>query len=150
MSDFADIADEFHQRVSTTIWATLATVDTAGRPRTRIVHPVWDGPNGWMGTRSGTLKVRHLEQTPYVSFMYWDPRHQQVSIDATATVCTDLASRQEAWRAMAAPDEPYGYDPATIWPAGAEDDGFTAVRLVANRVTIFAMPPIIWTRPTVD
>ena len=58
--DFAAVAEEFHRRVARTIWCTLATVDARGRARTRIVHPVWDGPNGWLGSRAGTPKLAHL------------------------------------------------------------------------------------------
>ena len=32
------------------VWCTLATVDAAGRPRSRVVHPVWEErPDGGLG-----------------------------------------------------------------------------------------------------
>jgi hypothetical protein len=51
---FEDIADEFHKRVSTMVWCNVATVDSRGRPRSRILHPLWEGSVsgavGWIGT----------------------------------------------------------------------------------------------------
>jgi hypothetical protein len=37
------------------VWCTLATVDRRNRPRSRVVHPIWErtpaGPVGWVTTR---------------------------------------------------------------------------------------------------
>ena len=43
---FADIADEFAARTQRIVWCTVATVDESGRPRTRILHPIWEGTTG--------------------------------------------------------------------------------------------------------
>src|SRR5689334_18578356 len=110
------IADELDRRITSTVWCTMATTDGAGRPRTRIVHPVWErtaeGTVGWLGTRTGTPKLRHLEASPWASLMYWDPRHQQATIDARASVHRDDEVRARVWDLMSSFPEPYGFDPA--------------------------------------
>lgn len=146
VAHLSDLEPELSERVSSTVWCTLATTDRAGRPRTRVVHPVWDGAVGWLGSRPDTLKLAHLTATPWVSLMYWDPRHQQVAIEARATICDDAASLAAAWAAFSAPPEPYGYDPSPIWPDGP-DVGFVAVRLDPVRVSMFGAPPRTWTSP---
>jgi general stress protein 26 len=143
-NNFDDIGAEFHRRVAKTIWCTLATVDTRDRARTRIVHPVWNGPHGWLGVRAGTPKLAHIARRPSVSLMYWDPDHEQVTIDATAYVASDASERHAAWAAMAAPEPPYGYDPTLIFPDGPDSDDFVAVELVAYRVTLFGQPSLVW------
>jgi hypothetical protein len=143
-ADFATIAAEFHRRVAKTIWCTLATVDTHRRARTRIVHPVWDGPVGWLGSRAGTPKLGHLAEHPDVSLLYWDPDHEQVTIDARATIEPSSDARREAWDALQVPAPPYGFDPAPIWPGGPDGDDFIAIRLEARRIELFGAPPIVW------
>ena len=43
VSAFAMIESEFIERAHRMVWCNMATVDPDGRPRTRIVHPVWEG-----------------------------------------------------------------------------------------------------------
>ena len=47
VASFADIKEEFNKRVSRIVWCTVATVDTKGRPRSRILHPIWERSTGW-------------------------------------------------------------------------------------------------------
>src|SRR5213594_3991377 len=81
---FEEIQDEFLARVSRIVWCTVATVDRQGRPRTRILHPIWEGTTGWIATGRHTLKTKHLAKNPWVSCSYWDQQHQQVYVDAKA------------------------------------------------------------------
>jgi hypothetical protein len=50
-----EVPQSFLATASRVVYATLATTDTRGRPRSRIVHPVWeeDGERlvGWVGSR---------------------------------------------------------------------------------------------------
>lgn len=47
----AEIEGDFLRITADVVWCTVATVDRRGRPRTRILHPIWevvDGrPVGW-------------------------------------------------------------------------------------------------------
>jgi len=50
-------------------------VDTQGRPRTRILHPIWqwDGTSlvGWVATGPTPTKRAHLAVSPFASRSYW-------------------------------------------------------------------------------
>jgi pyridoxine/pyridoxamine 5'-phosphate oxidase len=72
VTDFADVAEEFRRRIEQTQWATMTTVDERGRPRGRLVHPVWEEPVCWLATGRHSFKARHLERNPYVSLAYWE------------------------------------------------------------------------------
>lgn len=140
---------ELRHRIETTIWCTLATTDLDGRPRTRIVHPVWEiGPDrvvGWLGSRP-TPKLAHIERTPSVSLMYWDPRHTQAIIEADAVVHRDDVTRRRVWDQFSSFPEPYGFDPAPIWSDGPDGDGFVVIRLEPRRIELFGAPPRVWRR----
>jgi general stress protein 26 len=115
------------------VWCTLCTVDPSGRPRSRVVHPVWEiadgGLTGWLTTRSGTPKLGHLEGAPHVSCSYWWEKHDVAVAECDAQVVTDRAERERAWGVVAATPAPAGFDPATIWAGGPDDPGFALVRM---------------------
>ena len=92
VASFTEIEDEFMARVRRIVWCTVATVDRQGRPRTRILHPIWEGSTGWIGTSPISLKAKHLERNPYVSLSYWDPQHQQIYADCKAEWHNDVAT----------------------------------------------------------
>ncbi len=83
VSDFGDIAAEFHARVARSVWCNVATVDAECRPRSRVMHPIWEGATGWIGTRATSvraghrapsLKLAHLARNPHTSLAYFaDP-----------------------------------------------------------------------------
>lgn len=151
IGDLGEIAEELEARITSTVWCTMATTDATGRPRTRIVHPLWeidaDGAVGWLGTRTGTPKLRHLEAHPWTSLLYWDPRHQQVTIDARVTVHTDDDTRRRVWALMSSFPEPYGFDPAPMWTDGATGDGFTVLRFDPVAISLFGSPVRRWRAP---
>ena len=60
--EFAEIEPEFRNRIDRMVWAAVATIDTKGRPSTRILHPIWDGRTGWIGTHRNSNKRLHLER----------------------------------------------------------------------------------------
>ena len=84
VASFSEIADEFQARVARIVWCTVSTVDTKGRPRSRILHPIWEGSTGYIATSPNSLKAKHLAKNPYVSLSYWDQQHQQVYADCKA------------------------------------------------------------------
>ncbi|MCI0856629.1 MAG: pyridoxamine 5'-phosphate oxidase family protein [Chloroflexi bacterium] len=121
VASFAEIEEEFTARVSRIVWCTVATVDTQGRPRTRILHPIWEGSTGWIATGRHSLKEKHLAANPYLSVSYWDQEHQQVYVDAKAEWQDDQAEKLRIWNLYKDTPAPYGYDPAIIWQAGPDD-----------------------------
>lgn len=47
---FTDIEADFVKRVARIAWCTVATVNDQGRPRARILHPIWEEPTGGIAT----------------------------------------------------------------------------------------------------
>lgn len=154
VNSFADIETEFMDRVRRIIWCSVATVDRRGRPRSRILHPIWEGPTGWIATGRRSLKEKHLRHNPYVSLCYWDQSQQQIYADCTATWEDDLAEKRRVWDLFKATPPPLGYDPALFWPAGPEEPGFGLLKLTPWRIELSALsdlitgtPPQVWRPP---
>ena len=140
------------------VWCTLATVDRRGRPRSRLVHPIWeatpDGLVGWLTSRPTPLRTAHLDSTPYVSCSYWDPSHDVAVAECAAAYVHDLRDKEHAWDVFRRAEPPAGYDPASIWPDGPEDPDAGVIRLdpwrlkVADAATLTAGgQPQTWRRP---
>jgi hypothetical protein len=55
ITHFSEIEDEFIRRVHTMIWCNVATVDRLQRPRSRILHLIWEGETGWIATHSNSF-----------------------------------------------------------------------------------------------
>ena len=97
VASFDEIAEEFQKRVARIAWCSVSTVDRQGRPRQRILHPIWEGTTGWIATGPQSHKAKHLAGNPYVSLSYWDPQHQQVYVDAKAEWVEDAATKKRIW-----------------------------------------------------
>lgn len=69
-ASFDEIAGEFDRRIRRVVWCSAATIDTKNRTRTRIVHPIWEGRTGWITSRRGAPKGRHLAHNPHLSLSY--------------------------------------------------------------------------------
>jgi len=69
ISSFSAIETEFIDRVHRVVWCNLATIDTLNRPRSRLLHPIWEGPISWIGPRPlDTTRPQYIkEQTIQVS-----------------------------------------------------------------------------------
>jgi hypothetical protein len=142
MSDLSSIAPAFVDMAHRIVWATVATVDTRGRPRARILHPYWhwDGTalTGWIATSPTPIKRAHLENSPFVSVTYWTPAHDTCTAECRATWVLDDAGRQEVWRMFVAAPEPVGYDPANMppWVGGPTSPAFAGLRLEPWRLRV--------------
>ena len=114
---FADVEDEFLERVHGIVRCTAATVDTRGRPRSRVWHPIWEGETGRIATNRSTLKTRHLASDPYLSLSYVDPRDpwRPAHVDCRAAWDDTPGGKRRAWEMYVRAPEPVGYDPAGIW-----------------------------------
>jgi hypothetical protein len=101
------------------VWATLTTVDAHNRPRSRVVHPVWEStPDGLIGrvcTRATPLKRAHIAHSPYASVSYWDPAHD-VAVAECAAAWDPHPER--TWPVFRAHPEPVGFDPETVFEGG--------------------------------
>lgn len=144
MSDSRPTADAFVAMAHRIVWCTVATVGTDGRPRTRILHPIWEWDDaarrleGWIATAPTPVKVAHLAQTPNVSLTYWAPDHDTCSAECRAEWAFDDATRTAVWNRFKDAPPPVGYDPAIIppWRDGPTSDAFAALHLVPWRLRV--------------
>lgn len=142
MTELAEIAPPFVEMAHRIVWATVATTAPSGRPRTRILHPIWqwDGEElvGWIATSPTPLKQAHLAHQPHVSLTYWDPSHDTCSVEAEATWHLDDDTCRMVWDLFANGPEPVGYDPAIIppWSGGPTSDAFAVLRLDPSRIRV--------------
>lgn len=142
MSELATTAPAFVEMAHRIVWATVATVDTKGRPRSRILHPIWewDGESlvGWIATGPTPTKRAHLEQTPNVSVNYWAPNHDTCVAECRAEWAFDDVTRTAVWDRFKYGPEPVGYDPAIIpvWDSPTSP-AFAALRLDPWKLRVF-------------
>src|SRR5690348_14176329 len=114
--------DEFVEIAHRIVWCTLATVDARGRPRSRVVHPVWEstpaGPLGRVATRATAAKRAHLAASPFASCSYWDPRHDIAVAECAATWDPDPAASWPVFRRF---PPPVGFEPEAMFAGGTDD-----------------------------
>ncbi len=143
VASFSEIEADVQARSARIAWATVATVDRKGRPRTRILHPIWetvDGkPVGYIATDRGSHKGKHLAQNPNVSVSYWDQAHEQMYVDAVAEWADDAAEKRRVWDLFKNAPPPLGYDPVMIWPDGPDAPSFGVLKLTPWRVELFSL-----------
>jgi Pyridoxamine 5'-phosphate oxidase len=142
VNTLAETAPAFVEMAHRIVWCTVATVDGRGRPRSRILHPIWqwDGADlvGWIATGPTPLKRAHLEASPNVSCSYWEPSHDTCVAECRATWAFDDETRTMVWNLFAEGPPPVGYDPAIV-PAwdGPTSPAFAALRLEPWRLRVF-------------
>jgi len=142
MSTLEEIAPAFVEMAHRIVWCTVATLDGDGRPRTRILHPIWgwDGTDltGWIATARTPLKVAGLEESPHVSLTYWDPTQDTCTADCAASWIDDDDERARLWDRFVNGPEPVGYDPAIIpaWADGPSSPAFSGLCLTPNRLRV--------------
>ena len=143
MTDLATTAPAFVAMAHRIVWSTVATVDADGRPRSRILHPMWewDGETlvGWIATGPTPIKRAHLDHSPYVSVTYWSSDHDTCTAECAAEWLLDDANCNEVWERFKAAPEPVGYDPAIVpaWSDGPTSDAFAILRLDPWRLRVF-------------
>jgi len=143
VTSFAEIEQEFHSRIARIVWCSVATVDRQGRPRSRILHPIWERATGWVATGRHTLKTKHLERAPFVSLSYWDQQHQQVYADCRAEWVDDATEKRRIWELYKTTPPPLGYDPAIIWQGGPDDPTYGLLKLTPWRIELFSLADLI-------
>ena len=136
VTTFSDIAEEFEKRIWRMVWCTAATVDRKGRPRSRILHPIWEGSTGWIATGRQSLKAKHLARVPYISLTYWTPEHQQVYAECEAAWEDDQAEKIRIWELYKSTPPPLGYDPGMIWKEGPDDPTYGVLKLTPWRIEL--------------
>ncbi len=142
MQDLTEVAPAFVQMAHEIVWASAATVDKQGRPRSRVLHPIWewDGATliGWIGTGPTRTKRAHLASSPYVSLNYWSSNQNTCTADCRAAWAFDDETRTRVWNLFKDAPSPVGYDPSVIpgWQRPT-DDAFAVLRLEPWRLRVF-------------
>jgi hypothetical protein len=148
------VQKEFIERAHKIVWCTVATVGQDNRPRSRILHPIWeltdepadprqaDGPDGsglvgWIVTRATPVKTRHLTYSPYLSCSYWEPGHEVAIADCQARWIEDVATRQRVWELYRDAPAPLGYDFWSVFPEGPAGESPSLLRLTPYRLRMF-------------
>jgi len=118
MSDvqsFDEIQGDFLQAVEKIVWCNMATVDTQGRPRSRVLHPMWEGSTGWILTSPQSLKAKHINGNSHISLAYIADPLKPIYIEATVGWVDDAEEKQRIWTLFETTPEPYGYKPAQFF-----------------------------------
>lgn len=144
---FAEIEREFIERAHAVVWCNGATVDSYQRPRSRVLHPVWEGATGWVTTRRSSVKVKQIAAQPYLSLAYIAEPFKPVYAECHVVWDNDRATRQRVWDLLRNTPEPLGFDPALTW-GDIDDPENGLLRLTPWRVEVsdFTGTPrtIVW------
>lgn len=142
MNTLSQTAPAFVEMAHQIVWCNVATVDTKGRPRSRILHPIWiwDGETlvGWVCTAPTPLKQAHLKASPYMSLNYWTPAQDTCVAECHAEWAFDDETRTKIWELFVNTPEPVGYNPTIIpgWDSPTVD-AFAVVKLKPWRLRVF-------------
>ncbi len=141
MTEISAIAPAFIEKAHRIVWATVATVDETGQPRTRVLHPIWEFADnrltGWIATSPRSPKADHLAHEGRVSLTYWDQSQDTCTADCNTSWETSPADRRAGWDRFANGPEPVGFDPRLI-PAWTDPDAeeFGILRLEPTRLRV--------------
>ncbi len=151
VKSFADIEDRFNDITRRVVWATVTTMDRKQRPRSRILHPVWEGNTGWIATGRNSHKAKHIAANPYISCTYWDQKHEQVMAECKARWADDVATKKRIWNLLKTTPEPVGYNPELFWKDGPESADFGVLELTPWRIEVWSLtdmaqgkPALVW------
>jgi len=135
VSSFSEIEQEFYERVHKMVLCNFATLDTHNRVRSRILHPIWEGTTGWICTRRGTPKTKHLAHHRYVSLAYIIDTNKPVYVDCVAEWADDPSEKQRVWDLFCTTPPPVGYDPSPVF-ISADHPNFGLLKLTPWRVNL--------------
>lgn len=141
----ASLDPHFSERVQQTIWCSMATIDRRGRPRSRIVHPMWETPLhndavAFVLSSRDAFMGKHLAAHPHVSLSYWHPKMGALYVDCRADWIEDADEKLRAWELFRSTPRMYGYDPNTYYSGSATDPGNGVLRLTPWRAELAARP----------
>jgi general stress protein 26 len=146
VATFAEIETEFLARVSDSVYCNMATVDLKNRPRSRIMHPIWEGAIGWVISWPESLKAAHLRRNPHVSLAYFcHDKNKPVYVDCTAEWLTDRTAQQRVWEFYRTVPPPIGFDPTPHY-GSIDHPHFGLLKLIPWRIELYTLggESIIW------
>lgn len=143
VNTFAEIEVEFFRRAARDLCCNLATIDAHGRPRSRVVHPLWEGTTCWLLTDRRSPKARHIAAHPFVSLAYTGDSTKPAYAECRAEWVDDMAEKRRVWEWFGR--SPSGYDPALFYGHAAHPD-LGLLKLTPWRIQLDNTPgeTIIW------
>jgi general stress protein 26 len=144
---FEDMQTEFLARVSQAVYCTMATIDRQNRPRSRVIHPIWDGPVGWLISWPASHKSKHLARNPAVSLAYIADKEKPVYVDALAGWVEDVEEKHRIWELHRTTPEPLGFDPQPHYGT-INHQYFGLLKITPWRIELSNLygEPLIWRR----
>jgi hypothetical protein len=137
-----EVAPAFVSMAHRIVWASVATVDGRARPRSRILHPIWEWDTnrltGWIATSPTPTKRAHLQAHPHVSVNYWSPSHDTCVAECRAAWAFDDDTRTMVWNLFLNAPPPVGYNPRIV-PAWESPTcgAFAVIRVEPWRLRVF-------------
>jgi len=135
------------------IFCNVATIDEHQRPRSRILHPYWEGSTGWICTHRDSYKAKHLANNPYVSLAYITNPMQPVYADCKAAWMTDPSEKRRVWELFKNAPEPLGFDPAQDF-IRPQHENVGLLKLTPWRIDLVSFPALsfnegtrVWVNP---
>lgn len=141
MNSLAETAPVFVEMAHQIVWCSAATVDKHGRPRSRILHPIWQwdgsGLSGWIATGPTPIKRAHIEAHPFISLNYWTASQDTCVAECHAEWAFDDETKSWLWDTFKNAPAPVGYDPAIIPAWGnPQSEAFGALKLTPWRLRV--------------
>jgi general stress protein 26 len=142
---FDELQPEFINRVRRAVYCNMATVDQNDRPRSRMMHPIWDGPIGWVITSPQSHKAKHLQRNPYISLAYIYDIEKPVYVDCLAEWISDVQEKERIWKLHKDTPPPLGFDPQPHY-GSIEHVHYGLLKFVPWRCELGNLygEPIIW------
>ena len=143
MQNLSIVAPAFVEMAHRIVWAVAATVDAAGQPRTRVLHPIWDFTDdqltGWICTSPQSPKAADLGVMPALSLTYWIRTQDTCTADCDVVWDDTPKLRQAGWERFLNGPAPVGYDPTVVpgW-TDPQNPAFGVIRLTPHRLRVMA------------
>lgn len=129
---FAEIEEEFLHRVRTMVYCSAATLDSHQRPRSRVLHPIWEGKTGWVTTGPNSQKAAQLAANPFMSLAFIADPFKPVYVECRAIWQNDSATRERIWNLY----RTFGVDLAVSW-GEVENPAYGVLRLDPWRIELY-------------
>jgi general stress protein 26 len=140
VDSFSEIEDEFLERVNSSVWCNMATIDRAQRPYSRIIHPIWERSTGWVLTHRDSHKAKQLARNPHVSLAYIRGDIQKpVYVDCEAAWESDLEEKGRVWTLVSGTAPPFGSDPTPDFESPA-NPRFGLLKLTPWEIVLVTFP----------
>ena len=142
---FEDLQAAFMERVQQAVYCNVATVDRKNRPRSRVMHVVWDGSIGWVISWPQSHKAKHLASNPAVSLAYIHNPLKPVYVDCTAAWIDDATEKRRIWELHKTTPPPLGFDPEPYY-GSIEHHYYGLLRFTPWRIELGDLhgEPVIW------